>query len=166
MNTDTSKQSEKTTLDEIRTRQEKGEKIVFTNGCFDILHVGHVRYLQEARELGDFLIVGLNSDASTRGLKGPTRPIVSENERKEVLEALRCVDAVILFDESTPYNLIARVKPDILVKGGDWTPDKIVGSDLVLARGGKVLSLHFVEGSSTTNIVQKIERQARATGTL
>ena len=152
---------EKRVIDEVRTRQEKGEKVVFTNGCFDILHVGHVRYLQEARDLGDFLVVGLNSDASVKRLKGESRPIVNEADRQEVLSALRSVDAVLLFGEDTPYELISRVKPDILVKGGDWKPESIVGSDLVLARGGKVLSLAFVDGSSTTNIVSKIEATAK-----
>ncbi len=134
----------------------EGKQVVFTNGCFDILHRGHISYLNEARQLGDALIVGLNSDASVSRLKGPTRPINKEFDRKYVMENLRCVDCVEIFDQETPLELIKLVKPRILVKGGDWTPDKIVGSKEVLAWGGKVLSLPFVDGFSTTNIVNKI----------
>ncbi len=134
------------------------QKIVFTNGCFDILHKGHVTYLQEARRLGDVLIVGLNSDASVQRLKGPARPINSELDRKYVLEALRWVDCVSLFDEDTPLNLILKVKPDILVKGGDWPVEKIVGAKEVLADGGEVKTLSFVDGFSTTDTIEKIKQ--------
>jgi rfaE bifunctional protein nucleotidyltransferase chain/domain len=133
-----------------------GQKIVFTNGCFDILHSGHVIYLSEARALGDLLILGLNSDSSVKRLKGPDRPINCENDRSIVLSALSSVDFVILFDTDTPFELIEQIIPDILVKGGDWTVDQIVGSDIVLKNGGEVRSLSFVEGKSTTNIISKI----------
>lgn len=134
------------------------KKIVFTNGCFDLLHVGHVRYLQEARKLGDILVVGVNSDASTRRLKGPTRPVQIEADRAEILAALSCVDYVVIFEEDTPLRLIETVLPDILVKGGDWKIDQIVGADFVLTRGGQVLSLQFVDGKSTTSIIQKAQK--------
>lgn len=130
--------------------------MVFTNGCFDILHAGHVLYLEEARSLGDFLVLGLNGDASVGRLKGPTRPIVPFADRATVLSGLRAVDLVIGFEEDTPYNLIAAIEPDLLVKGGDWSPEQIVGSDLVLAAGGEVRSLSFKPGSSTTNIVERV----------
>ncbi|MBX2994444.1 MAG: D-glycero-beta-D-manno-heptose 1-phosphate adenylyltransferase [Bdellovibrionaceae bacterium] len=133
-----------------------GQKIVFTNGCFDLLHVGHVRYLQEARRLGDLLVVGLNADASVKRLKGPTRPLQSENDRAEILAALGCVDFTTLFEEDTPENLIKMIKPDILVKGGDWKIDQIAGGPFVQSYGGQVMSLQFVEGKSTTNIVNKM----------
>ncbi len=134
----------------------QGERIVFTNGCFDILHFGHVHYLAAARDLGHRLVVGVNSDASVRRLKGPSRPIQDERTRLHLLAALACVDAVMLFEEDTPYNLIASLRPDVLVKGGDWSPSQIVGADLVLANGGEVRSLPFVEGFSTTKIEEKI----------
>ena len=130
-------------------------KIVFTNGCFDLLHVGHVRYLQEAKSLGDILIVGLNTDKSVQKLKGPTRPIQNENDRMEILAGFACVDFVTLFDEDTPLELIRFVKPQVLVKGGDWKPEQIVGSDFVLSQGGSVKSLQFVQGKSTTSLVAK-----------
>jgi rfaE bifunctional protein nucleotidyltransferase chain/domain len=133
-----------------------GEKIVFTNGCFDLLHYGHIHYLCQAKDLGHRLIIGVNADASVRRLKGPRRPIQNENTRTHLLAALACVDAVILFEEDTPYQLIREVMPDVLVKGGDWQPAQIVGSDLVLANGGEVRSLPFVNGFSTTGIEQKI----------
>lgn len=135
-----------------------GRKIVFTNGCFDLLHVGHVRYLQEARRLGDLLVVGVNSDASTKRLKGPTRPIQNENDRAEILAALACVDYTVVFEEDTPAELIRRVKPDILVKGGDWKIDRIVGGDFVQSYGGEVMSLQFVDGKSTTKLIEKAQR--------
>jgi rfaE bifunctional protein nucleotidyltransferase chain/domain len=138
--------------------REAGEKIVFTNGCFDLLHYGHLHYLSEARDLGDRLVIGLNSAASVRRLKGPTRPINDELTRTHLLAALEAVDAVVIFEEDTPLELIKLVQPDILVKGGDWQPEQIVGSDVVLARGGKVLSLPYIQGYSTTNIEQKILR--------
>lgn len=136
----------------------QGKKVVFTNGCFDILHVGHVKYLQQARSLGDFLVVGLNSDRSVSGLKGPDRPIQKESDRAEILAALGCVDFVIVFDEETPENLIRRIKPNVLVKGGDWPVEKIVGSQFVMSLGGEVKSLAFVNGKSTTGLVEKIKK--------
>lgn len=134
----------------------KGKKVVFTNGCFDLLHVGHIRYLQEAKSLGDILVVGLNSDASVKRLKGEQRPIQTELDRAEILLSLRSVDFVSIFDEDTPLELIKMISPDILVKGGDWTIDKIVGSQHVLSCGGEVKSLQFVPGRSTTEIIKKI----------
>lgn len=133
-----------------------GRRIVFTNGVFDILHPGHVRYLQAARRHGDLLIVGLNSDASVRRNKGPARPINPEQERAEVLAALACVDAVSVFDAETPADIIRRVQPDILVKGADWPADQIVGRDTVEARGGKVVLEPVEQGYSTTAIVKRI----------
>ena len=133
-----------------------GRCVVFTNGVFDLLHPGHVRYLQQARALGDLLIVGLNSDASVRGNKGPGRPINSEAERAEILEALDCVDAVTVFDEETPAEIIGAVQPDILVKGADWAEDAIVGRDTVEARGGKVVRVPIEQGFSTTEIIRRI----------
>lgn len=135
---------------------KNGQKLVFTNGVFDLLHAGHVSYLAEARELGDALIIGLNADESVRRLKGPNRPIQSEFDRALVLAALKSADAVVIFDSDTPYDLIEHVLPDILVKGGDWSVDKIVGRDIVEKNGGKVLPLPFVDGRSTTGIVEKI----------
>lgn len=129
---------------------------MFTNGVFDLLHPGHVRYLRAARRLGDLLVVGLNSDRSARRLgKEPGRPLVRERDRAEVLAALEMVDYVIAFDDDTPYELIRAVQPDVLVKGGDWTVDRIVGADLVLARGGVVKSLPFAKGYSTTELVER-----------
>ncbi len=130
-------------------------KIVFTNGCFDLLHVGHVRYLQEAKSCGELLVVGVNSDDSVKRLKGPTRPIQNENDRAEILSALACVDYVVLFSEDTPAQLIEQVRPNVLVKGGDWKPEQIVGSSFVMSYGGEVKSLQFVEGRSTTIIIEK-----------
>lgn len=135
----------------------KGDRIVFTNGCFDILHRGHVEYLQEAAALGDRLVIGLNSDASVkRQNKGPERPLNDELSRAKVLAALRLVDAVVIFDQDTPLELIQAIGPDVLVKGGDWPEDKIVGADLVKARGGSVHSLKLVDGFSTTSLVERI----------
>ena len=134
----------------------QGKKLVFTNGCFDILHVGHVRYLQEARNCGDVLVVALNTDQSVRKLKGPERPIQSEKDRAEILSALGCVDYTFLFSEDTPERVIKEIQPDVLVKGGDWAISEIVGSDFVLANGGEVKSLNFVDGRSTTNVVEKV----------
>lgn len=136
--------------------QNKDKKIVFTNGCFDILHRGHVTYLNEAKKLGDVLVIGLNSDASVKRLKGESRPINSEQDRKFVLENLKAVDFVEIFEEDTPLNLIQKITPNILVKGGDWKPEQIVGSDYVLSKGGEVKSLNFVDGFSTTNTIEKI----------
>lgn len=133
----------------------QGKKIVFTNGCFDLLHIGHVRYLQEARSLGDALVVGVNSDESVKRLKGPTRPVQNENDRAEILAALAAVDFTVIFTEDTPENLIQKVRPDILVKGGDWKIDQIVGAPFVMSYGGQVMSLQFVDGKSTTKIIEK-----------
>jgi rfaE bifunctional protein nucleotidyltransferase chain/domain len=136
--------------------KSQGGKIVFTNGCFDLLHIGHIRYLKEAKKLGDLLIVGLNSDASVRQLK-PQRPLNEESQRAEVLASLEMVDFVILFSEDTPYELIKSIKPDVLVKGGDWKKEEIVGSDLV----PEVHSLPYVPGVSTSGIIEKILRMSR-----
>jgi D-beta-D-heptose 7-phosphate kinase/D-beta-D-heptose 1-phosphate adenosyltransferase len=133
--------------------------VVFTNGCFDLIHPGHIRYLQEARRLGDALIVALNSDRSVRELKGDKRPILDQNERAEVMAALGCVDYVTIFDESTPRDIIIALLPDILVKGGDWGLDQIVGRDEVEAAGGEVLSLPFVEGCSTSDLIERIAQR-------
>lgn len=134
------------------------KKIVFTNGCFDLLHIGHVTYLEEAKKCGDILIVGINSDASVKRLKGPSRPIQNESDRSTILAALKAVDHTVVFTEDTPYNLIQIIKPDILVKGGDWKPDQIVGSDIVLAYGGEVHSLNFIDGKSTSLIIKKSQQ--------
>ena len=133
-----------------------GETLVFTNGVFDLLHRGHVEYLEEAATLGDRLVVGVNADASVQRLKGPTRPLVPGEERAELVGALACVDAVVLFDEDTPERLIRAVEPDVLVKGGDWAVERIVGRELVEARGGRVLSIPLREGASTTGLVERI----------
>lgn len=140
-------------LEELRSHNKK---VVFTNGCFDILHTGHVSYLNEARACGDILVIGLNSDASVKRLKGETRPVNSELDRKFVLENLKAVDYVFIFEEDTPLNLIKEINPNVLVKGGDWKVEQIVGSDFVIANGGEVKSLQFVNGYSTTNIINKI----------
>jgi len=134
----------------------KNKTIVFTNGCFDILHYGHVHYLTQAKAKGDILIIGLNSDQSVRGLKGKNRPLNCEQDRAKVLAALACVDFVVIFNDSTPIRLLQTIKPSILVKGGDWKKDKIVGRDIVLAGGGKVLTIPIVKNRSTSNIIKKI----------
>ena len=148
------------TLDEAILRfgpgKRNGRRVVFTNGCFDLLHPGHIGSLEEARALGDALIVGLNSDASVRQLKGAGRPVLPEHERAEILAALECVDAVVIFDEPTPREVIARLLPDVLVKGGDWPGDQIVGREEVEAAGGRVVSIPVVPGYSTTAILRKI----------
>ncbi|MFN7982025.1 MAG: D-glycero-beta-D-manno-heptose 1-phosphate adenylyltransferase [Vicinamibacterales bacterium] len=133
-----------------------GKRVVFTNGVFDLLHPGHVRYLQQARALGDLLIVAINTDRSVRANKGPTRPITPQHERAEILAALECIDAVTVFDEETPHNVIAELQPDVLVKGADWAHDAIVGRDIVEARGGRVVRIAVEQGHSTTNIVKRI----------
>ncbi len=145
-------------LKELKLSRKKRKKIVFTNGCFDLLHVGHVRYLAQARSLGDLLVLGLNSDASVRLLKGSQRPLVHERERAEVLGALQSVDFIVLFSEPTPLNLIKKIRPDFLVKGGDWKKEDIVGWDFVESYGGQVQSLRFVEGFSTTGLLEKIKK--------
>jgi rfaE bifunctional protein nucleotidyltransferase chain/domain len=135
------------------------QKIVFTNGCFDVLHFGHVHYLLQAKELGDILVVGLNSDDSVRRLKGPSRPINGEKERAFVLAALTCVDYVVVFEEDTPKELIETVRPDVLVKGGDYALDQIVGADFVTQNGGSVTTLPFVEGFSSTRIIEQLKTE-------
>ena len=135
-----------------RTR-ERGGTVVFTNGVFDLIHPGHVRYLQSARRLGDVLVVGVNSDRSVRAIKGPSRPVNPEHERVEILCALGCVDAAVVFDEDTPLALITQIQPDVLVKGADWAADDIVGRDVVEARGGRVVRMPIEPGFSTTNLI-------------
>ena len=151
------------TRSELQRRLQKvrraGKRIVFTNGCFDLIHPGHVRYLRAAKGLGDVLVVALNSDSSVRRLKGPGRPLVLQRDRCEVVAALEMVDYVTVFGEDTPYRLIKELAPDVLVKGGDWKPDQIVGADLVRARGGTVRALPFARGYSTTKLVRKAERR-------
>jgi D-glycero-beta-D-manno-heptose 1-phosphate adenylyltransferase len=142
----------------IESLRAAGKTIVFTNGVFDLLHVGHLRYLQQARAMGDALIVGLNSDRSVRANKGAGRPITPEGERAEILEALTCVDGVVVFDEDTPHAIIAALQPDVLVKGADWAADAIVGRDVVEARGGRVVRVAIEAGHSTTALVEKIRR--------
>ena len=141
--------------------RRRSKRIVFTNGCFDLLHPGHARYLRAAKRLGDLLVVGLNSDASVRRLKGASRPLVPQRDRCEVVAALEMVDYVVVFGEDTPYELIKQVQPDVLVKGGDWKPDDIVGADVVRARGGVVRSLRFAPGYSTTRLVERIVGQSQ-----
>ena len=133
-----------------------GTLVVFTNGCFDIIHAGHARYLASARALGGALVVGLNGDESVMKLKGPSRPVMPENERAEVLAALECVDAVVIFREETPLDLIEALTPDVLVKGGDWPVDAIVGREHVESHGGRVLSLPLLEGRSTSDIINRV----------
>jgi D-beta-D-heptose 7-phosphate kinase / D-beta-D-heptose 1-phosphate adenosyltransferase len=143
----------------IEVKRGQGKRVAFTNGCFDLLHVGHVKYLQKARQLGDLLVLGLNSDASIRRLKGPKRPLIGQEERAHILSALDCIDYVVIFDEDTPLDLIRALQPDILVKGADYTPDGVVGKDLVESWGGRVELITFVDGKSTTNIIEKILEQ-------
>jgi len=143
-------------LSKILKTRFKGKKIVFTNGCFDILHFGHVYYLTQAKAKGDLLVVGLNSDRSIRSLKGKNRPLNSQKDRAGVLAALSCVDFVVIFNDSTPYRLIQTLRPDILIKGSDWSKEKIIGRDIVLAHGGKVLTIPIVKNRSTSNIIKKI----------
>jgi D-beta-D-heptose 7-phosphate kinase/D-beta-D-heptose 1-phosphate adenosyltransferase len=142
-------------LEELRN---KGKKIAFTNGCFDILHVGHVRYLREAKKTADVLVLALNSDSSVRSLKGEEKPLIPENERAEILAALEFIDFVTIFEELTPLELINYLKPDILIKGGDWPEEKVVGREEVKKWGGRVAIIPEVEGKSTTNIVEKIKK--------
>jgi D-beta-D-heptose 7-phosphate kinase/D-beta-D-heptose 1-phosphate adenosyltransferase len=142
--------------DEVRRR---GGVVVFTNGVFDLLHPGHIRYLTEARSLGDALVVGINSDRSVRAIKGPERPVSPAHERAEILLALKCVDAVVIFDEETPRATIEAIEPDVLVKGADWAPDAIVGRDSVEARGGKVIRVPLVAGYSSSQLIEKARRR-------
>jgi D-glycero-beta-D-manno-heptose 1-phosphate adenylyltransferase len=139
-----------------RELQAQRRVVVFTNGVFDLLHPGHLRYLQAARREGDALIVGINSDRSVRAIKGPARPIVPEAERAELLAALSCVDGVVVFDEETPHEIVSHVQPDVLVKGADWAADRIVGRDIVEARGGRVVRVPIEEGWSTSDLVRRI----------
>lgn len=147
-------------LNELQTERERlrkaGRRVVFTNGCFDLMHPGHVRYLQQARALGDALIVALNSDRAVRELKGASRPILTEHERAEVMAALGCVDYVTIFDDVSPQATIATLLPDILVKGGDWSVSEIIGRAEVEAAGGTVMNLPFVEGVSTSEVIERI----------
>jgi len=143
-------------IDECHRMREQGKRVVFTNGCFDILHPGHTRYLSSARELGDFLVVALNSDKSVRTIKGPKRPILGEEARAELIAALRCVDLVLIFDEDNPLRVITELLPHILVKGGDWAEDEIIGADVVKRNGGEVRRIPFITGFSTTAVIEKI----------
>lgn len=140
----------------VRQAQAAGRRVVFTNGCFDLLHRGHTRYLEQARALGDLLVVAVNSDASVRQLKGIGRPVVPDRERAEVLAALASVDLVLIFDDLDPDGIIRSVRPDVLVKGGDWSVDRIVGSDFVRRMGGKVRSLPYVKGASTSELIRRV----------
>ena len=137
----------------------KQKKIVFTNGCFDILHRGHIEYLAKASGHGDYLIVGLNSDASVKSIKGPDRPVYDQESRALILASLHFVHKVVLFEEDTPYNLIKLVSPDVLIKGGDYKPHEIVGADIVKAAGGKITTIEFVDGFSTTSVIEKLRKQ-------
>ncbi len=144
-------------LAKLSEKRRDGNRIVFTNGCFDLMHIGHTRYLEAAKALGDVLVVGVNSDVSVRSLnKAPDRPIVPDTQRAEVLAALGCVDFVTIFDESDPLQLITAIQPDILVKGGDWPVDRIIGRDVVAARGGEIKTIPLVAGMSTTGLLQRI----------
>jgi rfaE bifunctional protein nucleotidyltransferase chain/domain len=140
--------------------RSEGKSIVFTNGVFDLVHPGHLRYLRHARSLGDVLVVGINSDRSVRANKGPSRPIAPDTDRAEVLAAFECVDAVTIFDEDTPHDLIAAIQPDVLVKGADWAENAIVGRDIVEARGGRVVRVPLEPGYSTTRIVEQIRKRS------
>jgi len=140
----------------IKNLKAKGKRIIFTNGCFDLLHVGHVRYLEEAKALGDVLVIGVNSDASVREIKGPERPILPVEERVEILSSLECVDYVTVFDEADPLLLITSLLPNVLVKGGDWTKEQIVGGEMVEKSGGEVVIIPFVQGVSTSNLIETI----------
>ena len=155
--------------DKIRDREDlrnilgelraKGKRVVFTNGCFDLLHIGHLRYLEKAKALGDILVIGVNSDHSVRDLKGPKRPLLPEAERAEILSGLECVDYVTIFNEPTPFEIISLFQPHILVKGGDWSEEDVVGREVVEGLGGKVVIIPFVKGSSTTNLIETIVKR-------
>jgi len=140
----------------VKDLKAKGKRIVFTNGCFDILHIGHVRYLEDAKAHGDVLVVGVNSDSSVRELKGPERPILPEEERAEILSGLGCVDYVTVFEETDPLKLISSLQPNVLAKGGDWTKEQIVGREVVERSGGEVVIIPFVEKASTSNVIGTI----------
>jgi len=141
---------------ERRRWKAEGQRVVLTNGCFDLLHVGHVRYLEAAKAMGDVLVVGVNSDVSVAAIKGPTRPILPQQERAELLAGLACVDAVVIFDQLDPLVLIQALMPDVLVKGGDWTPERIIGKDVVESAGGEVKTVPVVPGRSTTGIIESV----------
>ncbi len=143
-------------IEKIKKLKRSGKKVVFTNGCYDLIHVGHIRLLQNAKKLGDALVVGLNSDKSVSRIKGPKRPLINQKERAEMLAALSCVDIVTVFNEDDPFNIIKDILPDVLVKGGDWKKGTIIGADIVEAAGGKVRNVKYIEGKSTTNLVQKV----------
>lgn len=146
----------------IKRLKQENRKVVFTNGCFDILHAGHVNYLSKAKSLGDILVIGLNSDGSVKKIKGKSRPIVSQKNRAILLAALEAVDFVVIFDELTPLKLIKAIRPDVLVKGGDWKKENIVGSDFVESYGGKVKSLAYIKGLSTRELIDKIRKLKQA----
>lgn len=143
----------------VKDSQIKGKKVVFTNGCFDFIHAGHVTYLREAKKLGDILVIGLNSDSSVRRLKGISRPINEQKDRALILSEFESVDYIVIFEEDTPYNVIKQLNPDVLAKGGDWKINDIVGADIVLANGGDVISLSFIEGLSSTAILNKLRKE-------
>lgn len=155
--------NEEQLISAVAQARSKGQRIVFTNGCFDILHAGHVTYLQQAKQLGDYLIVATNSDASVKQLKGPHRPVNNEEQRTTVLSSLGAVDWVIVFDESTPERLLKLLQPDILVKGGDYQPDQVVGADIVYAYGGQVRVLGLVKDLSTTSIIDRVVQHHQTT---
>ena len=140
----------------IKNLKAKGKRIVFTNGCYDLLHIGHIRYLEKARALGDALVVGVNSDSSVRKLKGPNRPVLPSKERAEILSGLGCVDYITIFDELDPLKLITSLHPNVLVKGGDWTKEQIVGREVLERSGGKVVIIRFVKGASTSTLIETI----------
>jgi len=154
--------TEKELLAELDRQKAAGKRIVFTNGCFDLLHLGHVHYLEEARSLGEILVVAINSDRSATQLKGPSRPINSEQDRAEVLAALASVDYVTIFDEPDPHRIISVLKPNVLVKGGDWTPETTVGRDIVEGAGGEVVVIPYVEGISTTGLIDRIHKKCKS----
>lgn len=151
----------KTLKEKLDTLKKQGKKIAFTNGCFDILHVGHVRYLKEAKKTADILVLALNSDSSVRQIKGEKRPLVPQEERAEIIAALEFIDFVTIFDEETPLELIKLLKPDVLIKGGDWPEDKVVGREEIRRWGGKLTLIPEIIGKSTTNIVEKIRKAYR-----
>ena len=156
------KQKIKTRKELLRINKDlkaKGKRIVFTNGCFDLLHIGHVRYLEKARTLGDVLVVGVNSDSSVRKLKGPERPILHEEERAGILSGLGCVDYITIFREIDPLKLITSLRPDLLAKGGDWTKEQTVGKEVVERLGGEVVIIPFIKGASTSNLIETILRK-------
>ena len=145
-------------LEILRTEKKKGKKIVFTNGCFDIIHIGHIRYLKKAKALGDLLVLGLNTDSSVKILKGKHRPIMNEKERAEILGSFEMIDYIVLFNEETPIKLISKIKPDILVKGADYKGKEVVGTDVVKKSGGKIKLIKFEKGKSTSALIKKIKK--------